>query len=139
MRMRLPRSMRAAALLFAAAAAAAAGSPPAAEKPAEVCPAIDPPTAPAHAARLHVFVDPATGRVREPTADELRAYAERRRAARAAAPAPVFEVVTYPDGMVAVDLGDAFLFDVRLSRQPDGSRRLECVPRSAVPAPAPER
>jgi len=143
MRMRLPRPMRAAAILFAASAAATAaptpGTAPAPEKPPEVCPAIDPPASPASAARLHVFVDPATGRVREPTADELRAYAERRRAARAAAPPPVFEVVTYPDGMVAVDLGDAFLFDVRISRQPDGSRRLECVPRSAAPAPTPER
>jgi hypothetical protein len=135
--------MRAAALFLAASAAAAAapapGNPPAPEKPPQVCPAIDPPAVPAYAARLHVFVDPATGRVREPTADELRAYAERRRAARAAARPPVFEVVTYPDGMVAVDLGDAFLFDVRISRQPDGSRRLECVPHSAAPAPAPEK
>jgi len=134
MRMRLPIPMRAAAFLFAAAAAAVA-----APAPPEVCPAIDPPAVPAYPARLHVFVDPATGRLREPTADELRAYAERRRAARAGAPPPVFEVVTYPDGMVAVDLGDAFLFDVRIARQPDGTHRLECVPRSAAPAPAPER
>jgi hypothetical protein len=114
-----------------------AAAPP--EAAAAVCPAIDPPAASAGAARMRVFVDPATGRVREPTDEELRAYAERRRAARAAAPPPVFEVVTYPDGMVAVDLGDAFLFDVRLSRQPDGTRRLECVPRSAAPGAAPEK
>ena len=115
----------------------AAAGVPAQERPPAVCPSIDVP-APIFPG-VRVFVDPATGRVREPTSEELRAYAERRRAARAAAPPPVFEVVTYPDGMVSVDLGDAFLFDVRIARQPDGSQRLECVPRSAARAPAPEK
>jgi len=127
-------------LTFVLALLAAAGpAAPAEGAAASACPAIDPPAAAAGAVHMRVFVDPATGRVREPTDDELRAYAERRRAARAAAPPPVFEVVTYPDGMVAVDLGDAFLFDVRIARQPDGGRRLECVPHSASPAPAPEK
>lgn len=106
------------------------------EKRAEVCPAID---VPAPVSRLRVFVDPATGRLREPTADELRQLAEARLAARATAPRS-FEVVTHPDGMKSVDLGDAFLFDVRLERLPDGTTKLECVPRAGrASVSAPEK
>jgi hypothetical protein len=97
------------------------------EKRAEVCPAID---VPAPVSRLRVFVDPATGRLREPTADELRQLAEARLAARRATAPRAFEVVTHPDGMKSVDLGDAFLFDVRIERLPDGTTKLECVPRA---------
>ena len=97
-----------------------------------VCPAIDAP-APVSAG-VRAFVDPTTGKLREPTADELRRIAEERLARRAAAPR-TFEVVTHPDGMKTVDLGDAFLFDVRATTDPDGTLRLVCVPRSpAAPA-----
>lgn len=102
------------------------------EERTEVCPAID---TPAPASRVRVFVDAATGRVREPTADELRQLAEERLKSRAARPQPVFEVVTHPDGMKTVDLGDAFLFDVRVETLPDGTLRTTCVPH-ATPAPA---
>ena len=120
--MRRPVGLHALLLILSAAVAAAQENPP------EVCPAIDVP-APA-AARVRVFVDSATGRRREPTADELRRLAEERLATKRAAPPPVFEVITYSDGMTSVDLGDAFLFDVRIARQPDGSTRLECLPHS---------
>jgi hypothetical protein len=107
------------------------------EKPPALCPAIDVPAA--IAPRLRVFVDPATGRLREPTADELRQIAEERLAARRAAAPRVFEVVTHPDGMQSVDLGDAFLFDVRLETLPDGTTRLDCVPHGAPPSGAPRQ
>jgi hypothetical protein len=108
----------------------AAGARPVPE-PKPECPAID---VPAPAAAVRAFVDPATGKLRPPTADELRQIAEERLKARRAAPARLFEVVTSPDGMQSVDLGDAFLFDVRLETQPDGSTRIECVPHAAPAA-----
>ncbi len=101
---------------------------PAQQKRAGDCPAID---IPAPVSRLRVFVDPATGKLREPTTEELRQLAEERLKSRRAAAPRIFEVVTYPDGMRSVDLGDAFLFDVRLETLPDGSTRIECVPRAA--------
>ncbi len=104
----------------------------------EICPAIDRP-APAVGARVRAFVDPATGRLREPTADELRALAEKRLQSRRAAAPPVFEVVTHPDGMQSVALGDAFLFDVRMEAAPDGTTRLVCVPRAGRGDPLPEK
>jgi len=109
------------------------------EKPPSpaVCPAIDVP-APA-APRLRVWVDPETGRLRPPTADELRQLAEARLAARRAAAPRVFEVVTHPDGMQSVDLGDAFLFDVKLSTLSDGTKKIDCVPHTAPEAGAPRK
>lgn len=99
--------------------------------PEASCPAVD---APAAAPRVRAFVDPVTGQLREPTADELRQLAEERQAAREAAPPRVFVIVEHPDGMKSVDLGDAFLFDVRLETLPDGSPKITCVPRSRAPA-----
>lgn len=127
MKRHLPLRIAVAALLGASALRAA--SPQEAAPP---CPAIDPP-APA-APRVRAFVDPVTGQLREPTADELRRIAEERRAAREAAPPRVFVIVEHPDGMKSVDLGDAFLFDVRLETLPDGSPKITCVPRSGAPA-----
>jgi hypothetical protein len=98
------------------------------EKRSSACPAID---APSPVSRIRVFVDPVTGKVREPTADELRELAEARLAARRAAAPRVFEVVTYSDGMKAVDLGDAFLFDLRVETLSDGKTKLACVPHAA--------
>ena len=120
-------ALAALALLGLSAAAGAAG-------PVE-CPAIDVPAPIFSPARVRAFVDPATGKLREPTVDELRAIAEARLKSRAAKPPTVFEVVTSPDGMKSVDLGDAFLFDVRIDTLPDGSTTTTCVPH-ATPARA---
>ncbi len=126
-----PRSIGIAMLALALAAAAGAR-----DGPAEVCPAID---VPVTAPRLHVFVDPATGRPRPPTAEELRRLAEERLAARENAPPRVFTVVTHANGMKSVDLGDAFLLDLRVVRRPDGTARLECLPHSQAAGTAPAR
>jgi len=100
--------------------------------PASACPAVD---APATAApRVRAFIDPATGRLRPPTADELRRLAEERLAARQASPPRVFVVVEHPDGMKSVDLGDAFLFDVKVETREDGRSEVVCVPPSPLPA-----
>jgi len=101
------------------------------EPPPRTCPAIDIPAAISSAHRIRVFVDPATGRLREPTAEQLRELAEERLRSRAAETPHVFEIVTHPDGMKSVDLGDAFLFDVRVETLPDGSTRTVCVPHAS--------
>lgn len=89
------------------------------------CPAIDPPAA-AAARPLRVFRDPATGKLRPPTREELA----RLREAQALEPktARVFTTVVRPDGTKVVDLGDAFLFSVIAKREPDGSTQFQCVP-----------
>jgi hypothetical protein len=100
--------------------------------PAAACPAVDAPSA--RAPRVRAFIDPATGRLRPPTVDELRRIAEERLAARQASPPRVFVVVEHPDGMKSVDLGDAFLFDVKVETREDGASRIVCVPPSNLPA-----
>jgi hypothetical protein len=96
------------------------------------CPAIDV-SAPIQAApRLRAYIDPATGKLREPTTEELRQLAEERLKARAATPR-VFEIVTHPNGMQSVHLGDAFLFNVRMETLPDGTAKIECVPPATRP------
>ena len=101
-----------------------------ANEPPPRCPAIDIPAPMPAAPRVRAFVDPATGRLREPMAEELRQLAEERLNSRAATPR-VFEIVTHPDGMKSVDLGDAFLFDIRVETLPDGSTRTVCVPHAS--------
>jgi hypothetical protein len=98
-----------------------------------VCPAIDTPASIAAAPGMRAFVDPATGKLREPTADELRQLAERRLKARTTAAPREFVVVTHPNGMQTVELGDAFLFDVRMEKHPDGTTTIECVPPAGHP------
>jgi hypothetical protein len=115
---------------------AASPAAPAPPNASPSCPAIDAP-APARP-RVRAFVDPATGRLREATADELRRLAEERLAARAEAPPRVFVVVEHPDGMKSVDLGDAFLFDVRVETREDGTSGIVCVPPSGLAANPPQ-
>ena len=118
---------------FLAAAPSGSARPPAEAPP---CPAIDAPAPPLP--RVRAFIDPATGQLREPTADELRRLAEERLARRAAASARVFVVVEHPDGMKSVDLGDAFLFDVKVETGEDGASRIVCVPPAGAPANPPK-
>ncbi|HSB37006.1 MAG TPA: hypothetical protein VLH41_09010 [Thermoanaerobaculia bacterium] len=126
---RLP-AVAAAALALTIATVRGEGPPP----PPEHCPAIDPPAPAASGTGLRAFRDPATGKLRPPTADELA----RVREARALAPkqTQVFSTTVLPDGTTSVDLGDAFLFDVVATRGADGATRVECVPRARSRAAA---
>lgn len=126
------RVLRAAALAAALSALSAASF---AEEPAS-CPPVDQP-APAPAAGVRASIDPATGAVRTPTAEERAASAARKRAERAAALRSV-QIVTHANGMRTAELGDAFLFDVVVETRPDGTIGYRCVPRSAAAPPAKE-
>jgi hypothetical protein len=109
------------------------------DPPNSTCPAIDPPAASAPAP-LRVFRDPVTGKLRNPTREEL----DRLRESQTLQPkaARVLTTVVRPDGTKVVDLGDAFLFSVIAKREPGGSTKVECVPSraeaAALPSDCPE-
>ena len=107
-------------LAFFALWAAAAPAFPGAPAP-ETCPAIDVPAVPAPGVRA--FVDPATGKLRPPTAEEKfrLAAAVRNRSER------IYEVVVRPDGTRVVELDDAFSMSVVATRRPDGTLQYRCV------------
>lgn len=88
--------------------------------------AASPPTA-----GWRAFVDPRTGKLREPTPEEALELS--RRSARKLRAPITFHVVEHPDGMKSVDLQDAFTMDVVARRNPDGSVSYECQPRGAAP------
>ncbi|MGH9366992.1 MAG: post-PEP-CTERM-1 domain-containing protein [Thermoanaerobaculia bacterium] len=91
------------------------------------CPAVDP----VGRARLRVFLDRRTGRLRAPTPEEARALYE------SSGPAVEYleplEVVTHPNGMRSVDLKGAFSFRAVTRRNPDGSLSTVCRPAAARP------
>jgi len=86
---------------------------------------------PAAAAGIRASIDPATGQLREPTAEEAKALSR----GAAARSRKDLEAVVHPNGMTSVDLKDAFLMDILLRRNADGSLWLECAPDPKVPAP----
>jgi len=104
------------------------------------CPAIDHPAAVAApnaaprvvaaAPGVRASIDPVTGALRPPTAEERAELAARKREARAEAMRNV-RIVVHPDGRRTAELGDAFLFDVVVDTQPDGTVSYRCVPRRA--------
>jgi hypothetical protein len=137
------------ALLIAAASARAVRAEPAGKaglaEPA--CPPVDVVAPAAAAPGLRAFLDPQTGELREPTAEEAQAVS---RAAREAFARAVnnLQAVVHPDGMISVDLGDLFLQDLVAVKGPDGSISMRCLPRARTfaqrtststppPAPAP--
>jgi hypothetical protein len=111
-------------------------APPAAAR----CPAIDPPAASAALAAggLRVFRDPVTGQIRQPTPEEAARIAASEPASESQ---PVFEIVVHPDGMQSVDLHGALAAKLVITRAPDGSMTVRCLPPGASPTspPAPPR
>lgn len=71
-------------------------------------------------------VDPATGKVRQPTAEEIQALSEamNKMFSRSAASVTVTE---YSDGMISAELGDAFQNMTLVRINPDGSKSEACV------------
>lgn len=89
-------------------------------------------------AGVKAYIDPATGKLREPTAEDAAAAAAGRQALRAA-PAPL--VVQHPSGMMSAELGEEYMNDVVVQKSADGKLVYKCVPRSqrekALATPAP--
>jgi len=121
-----PAILRITLTVLAAFAAAAAPAVPGPEAP-PACPAIDSPAAPA--AGVRAFIDPATGKLRPPSAEEKRQLVStaRGRSSR------TYEVVVRPDGTRLVELDDAFSMSVVATTGPDGALRYRCVTRRTAP------
>ena len=122
-------------MAMAIAAAAVMAWPSAAQEPADrsavqECPAQDAVALPALAAGMRAAVDPQTGELRPPTADEARRLTEARAAAFASALEQLV-MVQHEDGTVSVDLKGLFLQDVVARKAPDGSLSFQCVPHDA--------
>jgi hypothetical protein len=114
-------------MAFLAACAAAASARPGPAAPG-TCPAIDPPAA-AVSAGVRAFVDPATGKLRPPTAEERRQLAGAvDRSAR------TYEVVVRPDGTRLVELDDAFFMSVVATKRTDGTLKFRCLTQRPAPA-----
>jgi hypothetical protein len=123
-----------------------AAAPP--EKPAST-PVQNAPATPAQApsaeaagqAGMRAFIDPVTGQLREPTAEEAAALT--RFVARALALPTGPQVVRHPNGMLSAQLGDEYMNDVVVRKNPDGTLSWVCVPRplseSVLTTPAPPK
>ena len=106
-------------------AATATAKPEAAKAPAET------PAETAGQAGMKAYIDPATGKLREPTAEDAAAAAAaaaKSRQAQAARPEPV--VVQHASGMVSAELGEEYMEDVVVRKNADGTLAFQCVPRS---------
>ena len=91
-------------------------------------------------AGMRAYIDPATGQLREPTAEEVAALGRRGLRASALSTKPV---VQHADGMLSVELGEEYMTEVVVRRNADGSLAMACVPRPLTDAvlktPAPPR
>lgn len=98
---------------------------------------------PAAGATLRVYVDPATGLRREPTADELAAEAAHANAPAATGVVPAArssvalaasaDEIRLPDGTVGVRVPRRALHVVQLCRQPDGRYGEHCEGHGVAP------
>ncbi len=88
---------------------------------------------------MRAFVAPETGQLRGPTPEEAAALT--RFIASALAIPSLAQVGQHANGAVSVELGDEFMNDVVVHRNPDGTLSWACVPhprsRSVLDAPAP--
>ncbi len=130
-------------LTMAIAAAAVVARPSAAQEPADrsalqECPAQDAVVLPALQSGMRAAVDPGTGELRPPTADEARRLTDARAAAFASA-LEQLEMVQHEDGTVSVDLKGLFLQDAVVRKNLDGSLSLKCVPHDTKPAALEEK
>jgi hypothetical protein len=91
-------------------------------KPAQV-----PSTEAAGQAGVRAFIDPATGQLREPTPEEAASLTRFLVRAFALPAAP--QVVQYPNGMLSAQLGEEYMNDVIVRKNPDGTLSWVCVPR----------
>jgi len=92
---------------------------------------------------LRAFRDPETGQLRAPTAEEAAALT--RLLASALAIPGTSPVVQHANGMLSVQLGEEYMNDVVVRRNPDGTLAWVCVPHpqsggvlQAPPAKSPE-
>jgi hypothetical protein len=92
-------------------------------------------------AGVRAFIDPATGQLREPTPEEAAALSKAGFRAFALAMEP--KVVQHPNGMLSAQLGEEYMNDVVVRKNPDGTLSWVCVPRllseTVLKTPAPPK
>ncbi len=104
-------------------AATAAAPSEAAKAPAA------PPAELAGEAGMKAYIDPATGKLREPTSEDAAAAAKAKgREALKAAPEPT--VVQHANGMLSAQLGEEYMQDVVVRKGADGTLVFQCTARS---------
>jgi hypothetical protein len=101
---------------------------PASAQNAPATPAQVPAAEAADQAGMRAFIDPATGQLREPTPEEAAALTRFMVRALAMPTAP--QVVRHPNGMLSAQLGEEYMNDVVVRKNPDGTLSWVCVPRS---------
>ena len=84
-------------------------------------------------AGFRAFIDPRTGELREPTAEEALALAAGAWP-ESLQPVESLEAVVHPDGMISVDLKGHFMQSLVAVRNPDGSLSMSCGPGTGKPA-----
>jgi hypothetical protein len=115
----------------------------AAQAPSGKAPAVKTTTQPAPAAGMVVFIDPATGKIRQPDAAEIGALT----GASSSAPttfqstlAPAEPtMISGPGGAVGVRLGDDSLSYMVVSRTPEGKLAEDCVTGEKAAAAVPSK
>ena len=80
---------------------------------------------------MQAFVDPSTGRLRQPTADEARQLAEQVRSLLRQ-DIDDLEVVRHPNGMLSVDLKDRFHSVAFATVDQTGQLALQCLDHPAA-------
>jgi hypothetical protein len=85
---------------------------------------------------LLAFIDPATGRLRQPTSQELAGIAAASRTTRNKS-IEGLEVEYRTDGSKHVDLQGRFMHSLRVVKNADGTTTFTCTDRDAHPHPGP--
>jgi hypothetical protein len=75
---------------------------------------------------MRAFVDPVTGQLREPTAEEIASL--NRFLVRAMTLPTAPQVVQHANGMLSAELGEEYMTDVVVRKAPDGTLAWACVP-----------
>lgn len=89
---------------------------------------------------MRAFIDPATGQFREPTSEEAAALTRFMAQALSFPAAP--QIVQHANGAVSAQLGEEYMNDVVVRKNPDGTLSWVCVPHPLsedvlkTPAPA---
>jgi len=112
---------------FAAEPGTATASSP--ELPAQECQSTEPAEEPLPVGMgLRAFIDPETGRLRQPTSEEAAAFAASSRVARNKS-IEGLEVEYRKDGSKFVDLQGRFMHSLRVTRNADGTSSFTCTDR----------
>jgi hypothetical protein len=95
---------------------------PKSAQPAAIAPS------PAGAGGLMIFVDPVTRKIRQPDAADIRELLSLPARPQTTFAARVLEFKSIPGGGVGVMLDDSFLNYMVVTKKPDGSLLMECLP-----------